>query len=76
MAKRLNDRLGHEAGDEALSDFADRVRNAVRKDDVLPRIGGDEFVIFLRVRDIAAAELVAQRLNGVLNLDSLRERPN
>lgn len=69
--KHLNDRLGHEAGDEALRDFADRVRNAVRKDDVFARIGGDEFVIFLRVRDIAAAELVAQRLNGVLNLDHL-----
>lgn len=69
--KRLNDRLGHEAGDEALRKFADRVRKAVRRDDVFARIGGDEFVIFLRVRDLAAAELVAHRLNGVLNLDSL-----
>ena len=69
--KRLNDRLGHRAGDEALQDFSDRVRTAVRKADVFARIGGDEFVIFLRVRDIAAAELVAQRLNGVLNLDPI-----
>ncbi len=69
--KHLNDRLGHEAGDEALRDFADRVGKAVRKDDVFARIGGDEFVIFLRVRDIAAAEIVAQRLNGVLNADTL-----
>jgi len=69
--KHINDRLGHEAGDKALRDFADRVRKAVRKDDVFARIGGDEFVIFLRVRDTAAAELVAQRLNRVLNLDPL-----
>ena len=69
--KRLNDRLGHEAGDEALRDFADRVRGAVRKDDIFARLGGDEFVILLRVRDIAAAELVARRLNQVLNLTPL-----
>ncbi|WP_411290167.1 GGDEF domain-containing protein [Sphingorhabdus sp.] len=67
--KRLNDRHGHEAGDKALRDFADGVRNTVRKDDVFARIGGDEFVIFLRVHDTAAAELVAQRLHRVLNLD-------
>ena len=67
--KRLNDRLGHEAGDEALRDFADRVRKTVRKDDCFARLGGDEFVVFLRVHDTAAAELVAQRLHGVLNLD-------
>lgn len=66
--KRLNDRLGHEAGDRALQDFADRVRTTVRKDDCFARIGGDEFVVFLRVHDTAAAELVAQRLHGVLNL--------
>lgn len=65
--KRLNDRFGHEAGDEALRDFADRVRKAIRKGDVFARIGGDEFVIFLRVRDRVAAELVAQRLNRALN---------
>lgn len=69
--KLLNDRLGHEAGDNALREFADRVRNAVRKDDFFARIGGDEFVIFLRVRDTAAAELVAQRLHAVLNLGDI-----
>lgn len=70
--KRLNDRLGHEAGDEALRDFAGRVEKAIRKDDIFARIGGDEFVILLKVRDIAAAELLALRLNRVLNF-TLRE---
>lgn len=66
--KETNDRLGHEAGDSALRAFADRVRRAVRKTDVFARIGGDEFVIFLRVRDLVAAKLVAQRLHETLNL--------
>lgn len=69
--KRLNDRLGHEAGDVALFDFADRVRKIIRKEDVFARMGGDEFVIFMKVRDIFSAELVAQRLNTALNLDPL-----
>lgn len=74
--KPLNDRLGHEAGDDALNDFAHRVRNAIRKDDVFARIGGDEFVILLKVRDIAAAELVARRLNGVLNSGLIDSKTN
>lgn len=69
--KRLNDRLGHEAGDVAILEFADRVRKAIRKEDVFARMGGDEFVIFMKVRDTMSAELVAQRLNTVLNLDPL-----
>lgn len=66
--KNLNDRFGHEAGDAALRDFADRVRQSVRKSDVFARIGGDEFVILLRVRDVMAAQLVAQRLDNILNI--------
>ncbi len=67
--KQLNDRIGHEAGDDALRQFADCVRKSIRRNDVFARIGGDEFVIFLRVRDAAAAGLVAQRVNGALNRD-------
>ncbi|MGW8181581.1 MAG: GGDEF domain-containing protein [bacterium] len=67
--KRLNDKLGHEAGDDALRDFANRIRKAIRKEDLFARIGGDEFVILLKVRDAAAASVVAERLNRVLNLE-------
>lgn len=65
--KRLNDLAGHEAGDEALRDFAARVARTVRKNDIFARIGGDEFVVFLKVCDLQAAEIVAQRLHSVLN---------
>ena len=73
--KRLNDRCGHEAGDEALRDFADRTRKAIRKDDIFARIGGDEFALFLAVRNLAEAEFVARRLNEVLNLDFSEGEP-
>jgi len=68
--KSLNDAHGHKAGDEALREFADRVRQAVRKDDIFARIGGDEFVIFLRVCDQQAATIVAHRLNRMINLET------
>lgn len=65
--KEINDKFGHEAGDAALLDFANRVRRSVRKTDVFSRVGGDEFVVFLRVCDLVSAQLVAQRLNNALN---------
>lgn len=67
--KRLNDRHGHEKGDETLRDFAERVRKAIRKDDIFARLGGDEFVVLLSVRDTAAAQVVARRLHRALNQD-------
>lgn len=65
--KQLNDVLGHEAGDAALRTFADRIRGSIRKSDVFARIGGDEFVIFLRVKDQDSASIVANRLNTAVN---------
>lgn len=66
--KKVNDHFGHQAGDASLREFADRMRQAVRKSDIFARIGGDEFVIFLRVPDVMSAQAVAQRLNDTLNL--------
>jgi len=60
--KPINDSFGHEAGDAALREVASRLSVAVRREDTLARVGGDEFVILLSdLNDNAknAAELVA-----------------
>ncbi len=61
--KAVNDRLGHAAGDEVLVTSAERMKELVRKADVIARFGGDEFVLVLaQVEDAAAAREVAGRV--------------
>lgn len=65
--KRLNDAEGHERGDAALKAFSSHVRNAIRKDDIFARIGGDEFLVYMAVRDAQAGLTVAHRLHRAMN---------
>ena len=60
--KRVNDTLGHSAGDEVLSEVARRLRNCVRGEDVIGRLGGDEFLAVLQDCDVHRAAHIAGRI--------------
>jgi len=60
--KRINDRLGHDAGDKALVAFARCLFMSNRESDVIGRLGGDEFCALLPDTDIAGTRAFMQRL--------------
>jgi diguanylate cyclase (GGDEF)-like protein len=60
--KKINDRYGHAAGDDALVSLVDSLRAALRGDDQLYRIGGDEFAVVVDVNGIGEADAIARRL--------------
>jgi len=65
--KATNDELGHAAGDELLRVAAARIRSATRVEDVVGRIGGDEFVVICRARTGSVdAEMLVERLESAI----------
>ncbi|HMN61084.1 MAG TPA: GGDEF domain-containing protein, partial [Anaerolinea sp.] len=71
--KAINDRSGHPAGDEILRQTAQILDRACRSDDVVARIGGDEFCVLLKHADYQAAEHVIDRIYSLQNLYNIRQ---
>ena len=64
--KRINDTLGHAAGDAALKHVGSLLKTALRGADVAARIGGEEFAVWLPGGDIGHGMEVAERLRKLL----------
>ena len=64
--KRYNDAHGHQAGDTALKTIADLFLGSTRGTDIVARYGGEEFVLLLPETDRAHAEILAERIRGII----------
>jgi diguanylate cyclase (GGDEF)-like protein/PAS domain S-box-containing protein len=71
--KQVNDRLGHETGDELLRLTAQTIRANIRSTDTVARLGGDEFALLLPETDQQPASLVISKLRRTL-LDTIEAR--
>jgi two-component system cell cycle response regulator len=60
--KGVNDTYGHPTGDEVLRQIARRAQDSVRSDDLVARLGGEEFAVVMPETDLAIASAVATRL--------------
>lgn len=78
--KEVNDTYGHIRGDAVLVEFASILKNCTRDDDIVCRIGGDEFIVFFKgsfdeERAAAKSDEIISRVNQVIN-GKLQERDN
>jgi diguanylate cyclase (GGDEF)-like protein len=73
--KQVNDRYGHQAGDEVLQTFADILRTTVREIDLPSRYGGEEFAVLLPQTDLDGAHQLAERLRRALAARPMATHP-
>ena len=67
--KEVNDTLGHQAGDDILTQVSSRIKAHIRDQDTLVRMGGDEFALIIAdCEDVSLAENIARRIIETLNL--------
>lgn len=73
--KTINDTYGHPAGDQILRDFAAACSIALRKEDLIGRFGGEEFILFLPGASETTAMEATARINSVLACTQNRAAP-
>jgi diguanylate cyclase (GGDEF)-like protein len=73
--KKVNDRYGHQAGDDVLRVFAGVLSETVRDIDLAARYGGEEFAVLLPQTDLEGAERLAERLRETIAAERLMLEP-
>jgi diguanylate cyclase (GGDEF)-like protein len=64
--KAINDRYGHQVGDDILKEFVQKCRDAIRPHDGVARVGGEEFMVLLPRTALEGAHIIAERLRNAV----------
>jgi len=70
--KKINDKYGHLAGDNVLVDFSRRLESTLRRQDMISRWGGDEFLVLLPETDEKQVEVVTEKIKSKLKKWSVK----
>jgi diguanylate cyclase (GGDEF)-like protein len=70
--KLVNDGFGHSKGDEVIIEIARIIKSCCREEDIISRIGGDEFAILLPQTDSKSAQLLCSRIYDACKGDALK----
>ena len=74
--KSINDTFGHNAGDNAIIDLANILKDTLRESDVIARIGGDEFVVYPMETTSLSAEIIEERLDKYIGIHNEKSNNN
>ena len=73
--KRINDRYGHPVGDAVIRCVVELARSAIRENDVLARIGGEEFAVLMYNASSQVAQIVAERIRARIAIETEKNVP-
>lgn len=65
--KNVNDSYGHDVGDSIIKTLVERIKNVIRENDIIVRLGGDEFIVLLPKSNISNARKIANKLITSIN---------
>ena len=71
--KKVNDKYGHLIGDKILKEVANRIKNSIRKSDVVGRYGGEEFIVYVNNMDEDGIKNVAEKIRNAVSITPINE---
>lgn len=73
--KSINDKYGHAVGDQVLQGAAKALSRALREGDIIGRLGGEEFVVLVKLESVSTMNEIAERLRESVEQASDLQRP-